>query len=87
MYDLGNDRQALHKQLCEGIQQTEISEVLKSVKDGCCEEFYKYYLHDYVRNIHQSQHKEQDEQEEEYNVSSHSTYHYTIMIIRNIWCM
>ena len=64
----GNNRRALHLQLCEGVCQTEVGEVLKSVPEEYCEEFYKYYLHDYVRNVHTSQQKKSEEEEEEYSV-------------------
>ena len=65
----GNSRQALHKQLCEAIFQMEIGEVLKSVQDEYCEDFYKYYLHDFVRSVHMCQHKKNEQEEAEYNVS------------------
>jgi hypothetical protein len=47
----------------------EVGEVLTSVRDDYCEEFYKYYLHDFVRNVHKSQNKKQEAAETEYNVS------------------
>ena len=65
----GNNRQALHKQLCEAIHQMEVGEVLTSVQDEYCEEFYKYYLHDLVRTIHKSQNIEPKQVETEYSVS------------------
>jgi hypothetical protein len=68
-FHAGNNRQALHKQLCEAIHQMEVGEVLISVGDEYCEEFYKYYLHDFVRNVHKSQNKKQEHVETEYNVS------------------
>ena len=57
-------------QLCEAICQMEVGEVLKSVEDEYCEEFYRYYLHDFVRIAHNSQHKSPEQEEEEYNVST-----------------
>ena len=68
-YNVGNNRQALHKQLCEAIHQMEVSEVLSSVQDDYCEDFYKYYLHDFVRNVHKSQNKKQEQAEAEHSVS------------------
>ena len=65
----GKNRQALHKQLCEAIHQMEVGDVLASVRDEYCEEFYKFYLHDFVRNVHKSQNKKQEQAETEYNVS------------------
>jgi hypothetical protein len=47
----------------------EVGEVLISVGDEYCEEFYKYYLHDFVRTIHQSQNVEIKLVEAEYSVS------------------
>ena len=46
----------------------EVGDVLKSVEDEYCEDFYKYYLHDFVRLAHNSQHKKQEQEQEEYNV-------------------
>lgn len=65
----GNNRQVLHRQLCEAIYHMEVGDVLKSVEDEYCEDFYKYYLHDFVRLAHNSQHKKQEQEQEEYNVS------------------
>ena len=66
---VGNNRQALYKQLCEAIHQMEVGEVLTSVRDEYCEDFYKYYLHDLVRTIHKSQNIEPKQVETEYSVS------------------
>lgn len=65
---LGNNRRALHKQLCEAIYQMEVGEVLKSVQDEYCEDFYKFYLHDFVRSVHQSQQKKKEQEDAEYKV-------------------
>ena len=64
----GKNRQALHKQLCEAIHQMEVGDVLASVRDEYCKEFYKYYLHDFVRNVHKSHNKKQEQAETEYKV-------------------
>ena len=66
---VGNSRPALHKQLCEAIHQMEVGEALSSVQNDYCEDFYKYYLHDFVRNVHKSQNKKQDQAETEYTVN------------------
>ena len=66
---VGNNRQALYKQLCEAIHQMEVGEVLTSIRDEYCEDFYKYYLHDLVRTIHKSQNIEPKQVETEYSVS------------------
>ena len=47
----------------------EVGEVLSSVQDEYCEDFYKYYLHDLVRTIHKSQNIEPKQVETEYSVS------------------
>ena len=66
----GNNRETLHKQLCEAIHQMEVGEVLTSVQDEYSEDFYKHYLHDFVRNVHKSQNKKQEQADTEYNVST-----------------
>ena len=71
-------------QLCEAIYQMEVGEVLKSVEDVYCEEFYRYYLHDFVRIAHNSQHKSQEQEEEEYNVSTSGEA--TVSMQNNIMC-
>ena len=65
---LGHNRQALHKQLCEGIHQLEVGEVFKCVQEEYSEQFYGYYLHDYVRSVHKCQHKKPEQEEMEYSV-------------------
>lgn len=47
----------------------EVGEVLSSVQDEYSEEFYTYYLHDFVRSVHKSQNKKHEQAETEYNVS------------------
>ena len=42
--------------------------MLASVRDEYCKEFYKYYLHDFVRNVHKSHNKKQEQAETEYKV-------------------
>ena len=69
IFQSGNNRQALHRQLCEAILNMEVGEVLTSVEDEYCEDFYKHYLHDFVRIAHVSQHKKAEQEEKEYNVS------------------
>ncbi len=43
--------------------------MLSSVQDEYSEEFYRYYLHDFVRNVHKSQNKIEEQAETEYSVS------------------
>ena len=83
MCHTGNDRQALHKQLCEAIHQMEVGDVLASVRDEYCEDFYKYYLHDFVRTIHKSQNSETEQVGAEYSVSL--TYSCCQSILQFLW--
>ena len=59
---------SLHFQLCELVSQTTIGEVLESVDEAYCEEFYQYYLHDFVRGVHRCYHKQQQLGNLEYKV-------------------
>ena len=67
----------------------EVGEVLTSVRDDYGEEFYRYYLHDFVRNVHKCQNKKQEQAETEYNVSIAieiilAKSHYLLELIGNI---
>ena len=42
--------------------------MLSSVEDEYCEDFYKHYLHDFIRIAHNSQHKKMEQEEQEYSV-------------------
>ena len=64
----GSSRGRLHLQLCELMSQTAIGEVLRSVDEANCEEFYQYYLHDFVRSVHRCHHKQQKSENLEYKV-------------------
>ena len=45
-----------------------IGEALGSVDKAYCEELYQYYLHDFVRSVHQCYHKQQKSENLEYKV-------------------
>ena len=59
-------------QLCELVSQTAIGELLGSVDEDDCEEFYQYYLHDFIRSVHRCYHKQQKSKHLEYKV--HRSY-------------
>ena len=50
------------------MSQTAIGEVLRSVDEADCEEFYQYYLHDFVRSVHRCHHKQEKSKNLEYKV-------------------
>ena len=64
----GSSRGQLHSQLCELVSQTAIGEVLQSVDEADCEQFYQYYLHDFVRSVHRCHHKQEKSENLEYKV-------------------
>ncbi len=57
----------MYKQLCAALEPTEIGEVIKAVETDC-EEFYKKYLHDFVRFAHLCKHKDRADENKEYEV-------------------
>ena len=64
----GSSRGHLYLQLCDLVSQTAIGEVLASVDETNCEEFYQYYLHDFVRSVHWCLHRHQKSEKLEYKV-------------------
>lgn len=50
-------KQTHHQQLCELVQDTPVGAVLESVHSEDFEEFYKFYLHDFVKSVHKCNHK------------------------------
>ena len=46
-----------HAQLCEFIVATPIGVILESVDKKNCEEFYEFYLHDFVWSVHKCNHR------------------------------
>ena len=66
----GTNRQSHHNQLCEFIQTTPVGTVLESVDTENYEEFYKFYLHDFVRSVHRCKHRNAEHDDMEYQVCS-----------------
>ena len=64
----GSSRWHLYLQLCDLVSQTAVGEVLASVDEANCEEFYHYYLHDFVRSVHQCYHRHPKYENLEYKV-------------------
>ena len=58
----------LHSQLCEVVSQTAVGDVMGSVGEADCEEFFQYYLHDFVRSVHRCYYKQQKSKDLEYKV-------------------
>ena len=58
----------LHSQLSEVVSQTAIGDVLGSVGEAECEEFFQHYLHDFVRSVYRCYHKQQKSKNLEYKV-------------------
>lgn len=58
----------LHEQLCLTVDTTAIGEVLKRVDETDCRDFYQRYLHDFVRLVHKCTHKQDEDQNREYEV-------------------
>jgi len=60
----------LHSQLCKVVSQNAVGDVLDSAGETDCEEFFQYYLHDFVRSVHLCNHKKQESKNLEYKVRS-----------------
>lgn len=58
----------LHRCLCDAVEQTRVGDVLIDVGPQDYEDFYKSYLHDFVRLVHMSNVKDHNHQELEYEV-------------------
>ena len=68
LYHAGLSRKTHHAQLCEFILATPVGAVLESVDNEHCEEFYEFYLHDFVRSVHRCKHRKSDTDNMEYQV-------------------
>lgn len=66
---VGSDKAMLHEQLCLIVDTTPIGAVLKRVDGTDSNNFYQRYLHDFVRLVHKCNHKQDDDQNREYEVS------------------
>ena len=49
-----------HERLCEFVHGTPVGAVLEAVESDNCEEFYKFYLHDFVMGTYKCKHKSSD---------------------------
>ena len=67
-YFAGSTWGVLHSQLSEVVSQTAIGDVLGSVGETECEEFFQHYLHDFVRSVYRCYHKQQKSKNLEYKV-------------------
>ncbi len=65
-YSLGNDKCSLYKQLGISVKQTPVCRVLEQVDQHDYEDFYKKYLHDFVRIVHQCNHTKPEQKIQEY---------------------
>lgn len=65
----GNDRLQLYEQLCVAVQTTSIYDVLAKVKESDSKDFFRNYLHDFVRLVHRCDHRDKGHQNKEYWVS------------------
>jgi hypothetical protein len=63
------DQAQLYSHLCATVQPSTIGGVLSAVEREC-DDFYKRYLHDFVRLAHRCKHKCQEEEDQEYEVST-----------------
>ena len=61
-------RKTHQAQLCEFILAIPVGAILESVDNEHCEEFYKFYLHDFVRSVHRCKHRNPEYDTMEYQV-------------------
>ena len=54
----------MHSQLCAALDATPIGEVVKNVNESCYDEFYEYYIHDFVRLVHECGHEDATKEHE-----------------------
>ena len=67
-YYTGSTWSHLQSQLCEVVSKTTVGDVLGSVGEAHCKEFFQYYLHDFVRSVHRCYYKQQKSKNLEYKV-------------------
>ena len=63
----GEGTQAQHEQLCAFIINSSVGGVLQTVSRDY-EEFYNFYLHDFVRTVHMCKYKDKALEDMEYEV-------------------
>ena len=52
------------------MEQTTVGRVLSTVDQDNSEDFYKKYLHDFVRIVHACNHKDEESKNHEYEVTN-----------------
>lgn len=65
---IGNDLKELQSQLAESIGQTRVGTVISTFSEANSRLFSQYYLHDFIRMVHNSKHKKCSMVELEYEV-------------------
>ncbi len=65
-YSVGNDKCSMYKQLGISVKQTPVGRVLEQVDQCDYEDFYKKYLHDFVRTVHRCNHTKPEQKIQEY---------------------
>ena len=85
-YCAGRTWGQLHSQLSEVVSQTAIGDVLGSVGEAECEEFFQHYLHDFVRSVYRCYHKQQKSKNLEYKVGLRMIEFKCIQTSRGIKC-
>lgn len=66
----GDDLSQIHEQLCLLLEPTAIGEVITQAGRVNLDDYYKRYLHDFVRLAHQSSQKNPVHETQEYEASS-----------------
>ena len=59
---------AFYKQLCTAVEHTAVGVLLLAVNMTEIEYFHERYIHDFVRYAHRCNHKNQGEEDHEYEV-------------------
>lgn len=66
----GEVKSQLYKQLCDAVEQTPVGDLLVEVGPCDYEDFYKKYLHDFVRIVHRSTTQDCGQEIQEYEVKT-----------------
>ena len=63
---VGTDKCSMHKQLGISVKHTPVGRVLEQVDQCDYKDFYKKYLHDFVRIVHRCNHTKPEQKIQEY---------------------
>lgn len=74
MFHVGDTKKTHHDQLRECVCNTPVGAVLESVDPKRFDEFYEFYLQDFVRTVHRCHHKNKKHTEMELRVGSSLLY-------------